>query len=89
MAYSRQELVELGWSFDDACDYYLDYIDEMYGVVGTLVDERNKLRELVLPMARALGVNTDWCLYDCSHEFGCQDGECHIACTLSELGIEV
>lgn len=47
MAYSRQELVELGWSFDDACDYYLDYIDDMYDIVAALVDERNKLRERV------------------------------------------
>lgn len=85
MAYSRQELVELGWSFDDACDYYLDYINDMYVVVDVLVDERNKLRELVRELVRWHGAEHQ------PHEelqfWG--DKNSGVYARMRELGIEV
>lgn len=52
--------------------------------------ENVKLRELVAKMARALGVNSEWCYSDCEREFDCHEmDECPIEVSMKELGVEV
>lgn len=58
--------------------------------VAQLKAENDRLRELAIRMARALGVRSEWCNADCVREFRCDvDGPCQAAQMLSELGIEV
>ena len=51
--------------------------------------ENTKLRELVAKMARALGVDSEWCHRECAREFGCDCEPCPLDQALLELGIEV
>ncbi len=51
-----------------------------------IMGENDKLRELVVRMARALSIDGDWCVRECYAEFRCT-GSCAIADALVELGI--
>jgi hypothetical protein len=58
--------------------------------VADMLDENDRLREMVPKMAGALGVGTGWCYSTCSHEFMCDPlKECPIEKAMTELGIEV
>jgi hypothetical protein len=55
-----------------------------------LATENAKLRKLAAKMARALGVNSEWCDRDCAREFDCNEmDECPIEVSMRELGVEV
>ena len=55
----------------------------------SLVEYVEKLRELVAKMARALGVDSEWCHRECKCEFGCDGESCPLDQALLEFGIEV
>lgn len=57
--------------------------------VKRLESENAKLRELAAKMARALGINSEWCDRDCEREFGCYCEPCPLDQALRELGVEV
>ena len=64
--------------------------DMLNQYVIELESSNAKLRELVAKMARALGVNSEWCDRDCEREFDCNwMDECPIASAMKELGAEV
>lgn len=56
--------------------------------LADLQAENAKLRELAAKMARALGVNSEWCDRDCEREFGCGCEPCPLDQALRELGVE-
>ena len=58
-------------------------------VINDIAAENAELRELVAKMARALGVDSEWCHRECRREFGCDGEPCPLDQALLELGIEV